>query len=343
MLAAITEGVGRMRVRDVAGPGEPGRGQLVVAPDAVGLCGSDYHFIGGHLTEAAGGGRFPRVQGHEVSAVVEAVGDDCPPDLRVGRRVAIWPLTPCGRCYPCRIRRPNVCSDFQLIGIHVDGGLQERLIVAADHAYPIDAPPALAALVEPVSIAVRAMHRGRVAEREHVAILGAGPIGQSLCVAARDRGARVLVIDRVAPRLELARALGAETLAWDDAAQVVGQAREWSGGDGPVVVIDATGAPSAVRAGVDMVARAGRVVQVGMSDEEVTVRVGSFTEKELDVLGVCCCGGGEFGEAVDLVQRRGEELAPLVTHEYPLERAPEAIAFAVQHPVEVMKVVITGA
>jgi threonine dehydrogenase-like Zn-dependent dehydrogenase len=338
MLAAVTEGVGEMRVREVPEPGDPGPGELVVAPDAVGLCGSDYHFFDGGLTEAAGGGRFPRVQGHEVSAIVEAAGDGC--EIEVGQRVALWPLTPCGHCYPCRVGRSNVCTNFRLIGIHVDGGLQERLTVAADHAFGIDATPELAALVEPVSIAVRAVRRGRIAAGERVVILGAGPIGQSLSVAARDRGAEVLLVDRVASRLELG--VGAETLVWDDAEQVVSDARDWADGDGPAVVIDATGAAPAVRAAVDMVASAGRVVQVGMAGDEVPLRIGSFTEKELDVLGVCCCGGGEFGEAVELVERRRDELAPLVTHSYPLARAPEAIAFAMEHPVEVMKVVITG-
>ena len=340
VLAAVTEGVGEMRVREVPEPGDPGTGELLVRPDAVGLCGSDYHFFDGGLTEAAGGGRFPRVQGHEVSATVEVVGEGCGPGWEVGQRVALWPLTACGSCYPCRVGRANVCSNFQLIGIHIDGGLRERFAVAADHAFPIDAAPELAALVEPVSIAVRAMHRGRVEAGERVVILGAGPIGQSLSVAARDRGAEVLLVDRVASRLERSRT---ETLVWSGAAQVVGDARDWSGGLGPAVVIDATGAPAAVRAAVDLVAPAGRVVQVGMSGDEATVRIGSFTEKELDVLGVCCCGGGEFGEAVSLVERRRDELAPLVTHTYPLERAPEAIAFAIEHPVEVMKVVITGA
>ena len=340
VLAAVTEGVGDMRVREVPEPGDPGVGELIVRPDAVGLCGSDYHFFDGALTEAAGGGRFPRVQGHEVSATVEVLGEACNPGLRVGQRVALWPLTPCGRCYPCRVGRSNVCSNFELIGIHVDGGLQERFTVASDHAFAIDAPPELAALVEPVSIAMRAMRRGRVEAGERVVILGAGPIGQSLSVAARDRGAEVLVVDRVASRLERSRA---ETLLWEDAAQVVSAARDWSGGEGPAAVIEATGAPAAVRAAVDMAASAGRVVQVGMSGDEVTVRIGSFTEKELDVLGVCCCGGDEFAEAVQLVERRRDELASLVTHTYPLEQAPAAIAFAMEHPVEVMKVVITQA
>lgn len=341
MRAAVTEAVRVMRVQEVPPPPEPGPGEVIVRPEAVGICGSDYHFYAGELTEAAGGSRFPRVQGHEVAGTVEALGEGCRPELVVGGRVALWPLSACGRCYPCSVGRGNACDRFSLIGIHTDGGLQERLCVAAEQAYPIDAPATVAALAEPVAIAMRAVNRGRVGA-ERVVVLGAGPIGQSVCLAARDRGAEVLVVDPVEPRLELSRAMGAETLVWRDAESVVAFAREWSDGEGPAVAVDATGVPAAVRAAVDMTASAGRVVQVGMSGEEVALRVGSFTEKELDMVGVSCCGDGEFAEAVDLVERHRSLLARLVTHEYPLERAPEAIAFAMEHPTDVMKVVIGG-
>jgi threonine dehydrogenase-like Zn-dependent dehydrogenase len=91
---------------------------------------------------------------------------------------------------------------------------------------------------------------------------------------------------------------------------------------------------------VDMVASAGRAVQVGMSTDEVSLRIGSLTEKELDLLGVSCCGGGEFGEAVRVVERNASLLEPLITHRFPLERAPDALRFAMSNPNEVMKVVV---
>jgi L-gulonate 5-dehydrogenase len=342
MRAAVTVGVGEMRVRDVAEPGEPGAGEVVVRPEAVGLCGSDYHLFAGELSEAAGGSNFPRVQGHEVAATIEAVGPDCRPELEVGRRVALWPLTACGECYPCRVGRPNVCDRFRLIGIHDDGGLQERLRIAQAQVFPIDTPPVVAALAEPVSIAVRAVRRGRIDDGERVVVLGAGPIGHAVTLAARDRGAEVLAVDLVEARLALSADLGAEALVWSDADSVVATAREWSGGEGAAVVVDATGVPAAVRAGFEIVASAGRFVQVGMGGEEVSLRLGVLTEKELDVLGVSVCNAGEFAAAVDLVERHAGVLEQLVTHEYPLARAPEAIAFAMAHPSEVMKVVIRG-
>lgn len=343
MIAAVTEAVGSMRVRDVAEPGEPGAGQVLVRPTAVGICGSDFHFFEGRLSEHAGGSGFPRIQGHEVAATVEAVGPGCREGIETGQTVALFPLTACGHCYPCRIGRPNVCVNFSLIGIHEDGGLQELLPVADAQVFPIaGASPAVAALVEPVSIAMRAVQRGRIADGERVVVLGAGPIGQSLLVAAQDLGAKLLLVDLLEDRLETARTLGAETVQWTTADEVVAHAREWAGGEGPQVVIDATGVPAAVEAAVELVSPAGRVVQVGMSGDSVTLRLGSFTEKELDVVGVACCGTGEFAGAVDLVERNAARLAPLVSHEFPLAEAPHALEFAMAHPNEVMKVVILG-
>ena len=255
--------------------------------------------------------------------------------------MALLPIHACGRCYPCSVGRPNACDNFQLIGIHLDGGLQERLSIGQDQVFPIRADDAaLAAMVEPVSIAVRAVRRGRIAAGERVVVLGAGPIGQCACLVARELGAEVLMVDLQPGRLELAAALGADTLPWTDADQVVAAARDWAGDGGPAVGVDATGVPAAVRAMVDMVASAGRAVQVGMSTHEVSLRIGSLTEKEIDVLGVCCCTRGDFAEAVGVVERNPEAVARLVSHEFALAQAPEALSFAMSNPTEVMKVVI---
>jgi L-gulonate 5-dehydrogenase len=325
-------------------PGAPASGEVLVAPEAVGICGSDYHFFSGHLSAEAGGNQFPRVQGHEVGAVIQALGSDCRADLAVGQRVALLPIHACGHCYPCSVGRPNACVNFRLIGIHLDGGLQQLLAIGQDQVFPIRTEDgAIAAMVEPVSIAVRAVRRGAIAAGERVVVLGAGPIGQCVCLVARELGAEVLAIDVQAERLELASALGAETLAWTDADAVVASARDWAGGTGPPVAVDATGVPSAVRAMVDMVASAGRAVQVGMSTHEVPLRIGSLTEKELDVRGVCCCTSEDFAEAVAVVERNSEAVGRLVSHEFALAQAPEALSFAMSNPTEVMKVVIRDA
>lgn len=343
MRAVVTEAVDAVSVRERPEPAGPGPGQVTVHPEAVGICGSDFHFLSGELSEAAGGHRFPRVQGHEVAARVLEVGPDCHRPLGVGQPVVLYPVRSCGTCYPCRIGRPNTCDNFELIGIHRDGGLQERLVVDADQAVPITVPsPTVAALTEPVSIAVRAVNRAEIVAGEKVVILGAGPIGQCALVVARERGAEVLMIDLQERRLALSRELGADALLWTSPDEVVAGATRWAGDGGPPVAIDATGAPAAVRAMVDIVCSAGRAIQVGMSTAEVAIRIGSLTEKEIDLRGVCTCGGGDFAEAVGVVERQAADLGRLISHEFGLDEGPEALRLAMSNPEAVMKVVIHG-
>jgi L-gulonate 5-dehydrogenase len=314
---------------------------VLLRPEAIGLCGSDFHYFLGDLGAVDASRLYPRIQGHEAAGVLEEVGPDCPDGLRAGERVAIWPLIACGHCYPCRIGRRNVCANINLVGIHRDGALQERLLLPAGQVFPVGArDAALAALVEPVSIAVQSVARGRVTAGERVVVFGAGPIGQSIAVAAADRGASVLLLDRVERRLEFAVASGADTVAAEGAEQAAAAVREWAGAEGPEVVFEATGVPEVARFAVDLVANAGRVVIVGLSHTDVPLRIGDLAFKELDLLGVSCCDAGGFAEAVDLVARREDELRGLVTHEFGLDDAPEAIAYAIEHPAEVMKAVV---
>ncbi len=341
MHAAVTERVGSIAVVDRPEPPDPGPGEVLVAPEAVGICGSDYHFFAGELSDAAGGSQFPRVQGHEVAATIAALGRDCRAGLEVGQRVVLWPLRACGHCYPCAVGRPNACDNFELIGIHIDGGLQEGLITGQDQVFPINVSDgAVAAMAEPASIAVRAVRRGRIEAGERVVVLGAGPIGQCVSLVARERDAEVLMIDLQERRLAVGGSLGAQTLKWTTPDEVAAAARDWAGPGGPPVVVDATGAPAAVRAMVDMVASAGRAVQVGMSTAEVPVRIGSLTEKEIDVLGVSCADGDDFAEAVAVVERNGDDIGRLISHEFTLTQTSDALRFAIDNPTEVMKVVI---
>jgi L-gulonate 5-dehydrogenase len=120
----------------------------------------------------------------------------------------------------------------------------------------------------------------------------------------------------------------------------VGAAREWAGGDGPELVFEATGVAELTQDCIRLVAQAGRVVVVSLSSANAPIRVGDLPLKEVDVLGSSCCRSDEFAAAVDLVSRRRDAAARLVTHEFPLEEAPKAMDYAMTHPGEVMKAVV---
>jgi threonine dehydrogenase-like Zn-dependent dehydrogenase len=338
VLAAVTRSASSMELLEVPEPGEPGAGEVVLRPEVVGVCGSDVHLFLGRLDQG-----LPRIQGHEISAVVDAVGPGVE-TVRPGDRVAVWPVMACGRCYPCSIGRGNACANIAIIGAHVDGALQERLRVPASQVFAVgDMAPAVTAFVEPASIGVRTVVRARVSAADRVVVLGAGPIGQAVCMAARDLGAAVLMADVVPERLEHARAMGADEVVCGDAATVAGQLREWAGGDGVGVLIETTGVPAVVRSAMEITAPAGRLVLVALSHEDVSLPLGDFPIKELDVLGVSCCNAGEFAVAVDLVRRNQETVARLITDEFAFEQAPAALAYVADGSPELMKAVISVA
>jgi len=343
MRAVVTHEAGSMSLVDVPEPAEPGPGQVLVRPEAVGICGSDYHFLTGEIvTPPEFGPQFPRVQGHEVAARIVALGPGCPPGLQVGQRVALFPMSWCGGCYACTHDRRNACPNFRIIGVHVEGALADYMTIAAEQVFPVadlDAP--LVAFCEPVSIAVHAVERGEVGEGEPVVVIGGGPIGQSVALCALDRGARVMLTDLVASRLELARANGVEVLNAAEA-DAVATVRSWAGTAGPPAVFECVGAPETVRQAVDMVSSAGRVVIVGIGHEEVRLPINAFTERELTILGSTVCTREDFAEAIRIVGAHREAVARLITHERPLDGAVDAIAHAMANPGEVMKLVIRG-
>ena len=339
MLAAVTRAPGELVVEDIEGPGRARAGHVVVRPEAVGICGSDFHLFSGDIAALSGAsGFFPRVQGHEVTAIVEDPGDS---GHQTGDRVAIWPVLPCGRCYPGRENRPNICSAFHLTGVHLDGGLQERLEVPAGQVFSVgDLDADCACFVEPASVAVHALARARLKAAEQVVVLGAGPIGLAVLAAARSAGARVMSVDPVKARRDLAANLGAEVAAWAPAEDLTARARDWAGGEGPPLVVETSGATEALDPATRMVAPAGRVVVVGMSSGAAPLRPGIFPEKEIDVLGSSTATAADFQHAISLVKAARDSITQLFSHHFPLARAAEAFEFALRRPPDAVKIVV---
>jgi threonine dehydrogenase-like Zn-dependent dehydrogenase len=343
MLAAVTKAPGVLVLDEVAEPGPPGPQDVILRPEVVGICGSDLHMYSGEVGALSGARSFfPRIQGHELGAVIAETGTDCPGGLRAGDRVAVWPLRGCGRCYPCRIGRANACVSLELVGIHRDGGLQQLLCVPAPQVFGVgDLDAGSAAFVEPMSIAVHALQRADVHPGRRIVVLGCGPIGLATVLAAAAAGVRVMAADPVPARRDLAVRMGAERAAWGDRDELLAAVAQWTRGQGPPRVVDTTGDPAALAQAAEMVCSAGRVVVVGMSAAAAPLRSGVFPEKEIDVVGSSCATAADFRAAVRLVADHRDAIAALLTCRFPLTRVHEAIECAVGSQAEVVKVLIT--
>ncbi len=335
MLRAMTIEPHQIAV-DSIDPPSPSPGEIIVRIERVGICGSDMHIYVGHHPTAT----FPRVQGHEASATIEALGSDVAGTFIKGERVVIDPLVPCGTCYACRIGRSNCCPTLRVIGAHRDGFLQELIAVPAENVYPAGSLSAdEAVLTEPASVGLQAVRRGAVATGEQVVIIGAGPIGLCTAISAIDAGARVLMIDTVSPRLDLATSIGVEQTILADARDLEAQIFDWTGGDGPPVVIDCVGHPAVIRQCCRLVAPAGRVVIVGLSDQEVSLPIVDFTYKEMTILG-SRASAKLFPESVSLIERHRRAFSQLVTHRFPLKETGTALEFAIANPNATSKVIV---
>ncbi|WP_037065220.1 zinc-dependent alcohol dehydrogenase [Pseudonocardia acaciae] len=313
---------GSVRVERVAAPGEPGVGQARVLSRVVGICGSDLHARAGTHPFI----ELPYRPGHEVVGVVEAVGSGVD-GVAAGDRVVVEPNLTCGRCRQCRAGRYNICRELAVFGCQTAGGMADAFLVAADrlHRVPKRMSDELAALVEPLATPVHAVRTAGVGAGARVAVLGAGPIGLLVLVAARAAGADTVVVsDVLAGKRERAAALGADAVL--DATDPDMVARASASGDGFDVVFDCVAVAASMAQACELVDKGGVVTVVGVPAGPTTVPLHLVQDRELSVIGSLMYTGEDMRRAISLLNTGEVAAEDLVTATFPLDRAAEAFA-----------------
>jgi (R,R)-butanediol dehydrogenase / meso-butanediol dehydrogenase / diacetyl reductase len=319
MRASFYDGPGRFSTGSVAVP-KPAAGEALLRVRRVGICGTDLHIFQGHLDH-----RIPRggVIGHETLAEIAEAPAGA--DFRVGERVVVEPLRTCGACRACRTGAAYLCYRLRVLGVEDPGGMQEYWAVPTDRLLRV--PTSLAddeaAVIEPLAVATHDVRRAEVKAGDAVLIFGGGPIGALIAMVARHRGARVVVAEVNAFRVELLRKLGLEVLGPErDTARFV---EEWTGGDGADVVFEVTGNPAAVRAMTNLVRVQGTISMVAIHGEPLPVDLYRFFARELTMHGSRLYSRGDWEEAIRLAASGAVTLAPLVTRRIPLESLQEGM------------------
>jgi len=313
---------------------QPGEALLRIAN--IGICGTDLHAFAGNQPFFT----YPRILGHELSAVVAEIGAN-EQGLQPGDRVVVMPYLSCGKCFACRRGRTNCCERLQVLGVHVDGGMQELMALPTSILLPAnELPAAHAALVEPLSIGAHAVRRAAVEAGEWVLVVGAGPIGTGIMRFAQLRGARVIAMDTNAQRLNFCREhLQVDhTIAAGDEAEV--QVRELTAGAGAGAVFDATGNRQALEAGVDYLAHAGRYVLVGLYKGYLSFHHPTLHARETSLL---CSRNATLEDFYTVMQALGRQQFPIdryITHTIPFDELPARFEALTQPETGVMKAVI---
>ena len=264
MKAAVIESVGTAVVSEVPDP-VPGPHDVVVEVAACGLCGTDLHILQGEFAPS-----LPLVPGHEFAGEVVGVGGEVT-GLAVGDRVAVDPSLYCHSCRYCRIGRNNLCERWAAIGVTTAGGAAQYALAPAANCVrlPEHVRTEDAALIEPLSCAVRGYDVLQSRLGAHVLIYGSGTMGLMMLELAKRTGASsVDVVDINPQRLETARLLGAS--GYGAGPDELDRPGGWD------VVIDATGNAAAIQDGLNRVAKGGTFLQFGVADYATRVTIDPY-------------------------------------------------------------------
>jgi alcohol dehydrogenase len=288
----------------------------------VGICGSDYAGFLGTMPFYS----YPRIPGHELCVEVLAVGSEAG-RIRVGDRCSVEPYMNCGRCHACRKGRGNCCENLKVLGVMMDGGLTEEIVLPVAKLHPANAlSPEQCALVETLCIGAHAVNRGSLRPSETALVVGAGPIGLSVITFAQLTGARTIVVDINPQRLEFVRAnLGVtDAIPVDDHA--VERLMAATGGAMADVVFDATGSNQAMSKALEYSAFGGRVVYVGITQKELSFRHAPILHRrELTLMGSRNALPEEFTRTIQLIADARIDTRPWITHLAEFDDAAEQI------------------
>lgn len=320
MQTVILEAPGKFLLTRTAAPETPGDGEALVRVRRIGICGTDLHAYRGRQPFFS----YPRILGHELGVEVLAVGPGVT-NVAPGDVCAVEPYLDCGRCIACRRGKPNCCAALKVLGVHIDGGMRERITVPARklHGSRKLAPEQLA-LVETLGIGAHAVARARLEAGETVLVIGAGPIGLSVVEFVRAAGARLLVLDANAQRLDFCRSRYRveHTIAASDTA--LERVQNLTGGDLPTTVFDATGNTTSMEAAFRYVAPGGRLVFVGLVQDTIRFQDPDFHRKEITLLASRNSTAEEFRRIIGLMETGVIDTGPWITHRTGLAELPEA-------------------
>jgi 2-desacetyl-2-hydroxyethyl bacteriochlorophyllide A dehydrogenase len=313
--AAVISGVGTVELTTVDDP-SPGPRDVVVDVAACGLCGTDLHILQGEFAPT-----LPVIPGHEFAGEVVALGSDVD-ELAIGDRVAVDPSLYCYGCHYCRNGRHNLCERWQAIGVTRAGGAAEYAVAPARNCVKLPEHVATrdAALIEPLSCAIRGYDVLRSQLANRVLIYGSGTMGLMMLQLAKRTGATsVDVVDINPQRLVTARELGCATAAASPD-EIDGRPYGWD------LVVDATGNAQAIQDGLNRVGRGGTFLQFGVSDyaARATIEPYRIYNQEITITGSMAVLHS-YERAADLFAAGVLDPSVFISDRFPLAEYPKAL------------------
>ena len=316
---------------------QPKDDEVLLRLNYVGFCGSDLSTFSGKNPMV----KMPVIPGHEVGAVIEAVGANVPDGLVPGMTVTVNPYTNCGKCASCRNGRVNACQHNETLGVQRNGAMREFISLPWEKVIPAGRlTPRTCALIEPMSVGFHAVSRAQVTDIDVVMVIGCGMVGMGAVVRSVQRGATVVAADIDDEKLELARQMGAGYTINTKKEDVHARLLQMTSGFGPDVVIEAVGSPATYQMAVDEVAFTGRVICIGYTKSEVSFETKYFVQKELDIRGSRNAQPSDFRAVIHYLERDTCPVDQLISRVVKPEDAPEAMQQWAEQPGKVFRILV---
>jgi threonine dehydrogenase-like Zn-dependent dehydrogenase len=335
MKALFLTAVGQTEIQEIDKP-IPKSDEVLLKIGMVGFCGGDLNGFKG-LFELQ---EYPNVLGHEVGGTIEAMGNQVPNTFKIGDKATVYPYLNCGKCISCRKGRRNACQDNKTMGVRRPGAMTHYISI---HWQDLFVSEKLSlkelALVEPLTVGFHAAARGRVTNKDKVAVIGCGIVGMGAIASAVNRGAEVIAIDIDDSKMEIAKKIGVAHTINTNIENLHEALMRITDGDGPDVIIEAVGNAITYRAAVDEVAYTGRVVCIGYAKSTVEFNTGIFVRKEIEILGSRNCTN-EFPEVIAYLEAGKFPVEEVISKLVSLEDSGAALADWAINPKGITKIMV---
>lgn len=339
MRAWVYKGPYEMAIEQISCP-KVGPSDVRVRITAVGLCGSDIHGFSGQT-----GVRNPgTVMGHEVAGEVAELGFNVV-HLDMGQQVVVQPIIYCGSCEACKSGKTNICPHKRMVGVNMDtiGGMSDFLVVPARNVLPISnkVPARAATLVESFAAGAGAVRCAGELDGRNVVIVGAGVVGVTTLLMARESSPeKIFIVDNSTRRLKVAEQLGAQPInfSYCDAAKEV---LDRTHGVGAEVSFEAAGLTSSLRTAVNATKAGGKVVCIGNSQQTVEVDLQDIVANAKSIQGVYCYTDEDFRKAVAYVEKNRDLVTSFAEETARFEAAQELLTKLAKGEMEVFRAVVT--
>jgi len=315
MKGIICEEINRLSMVELEEP-RLTEGQAIVQIHRIGICGTDMHAYRGNQPFFS----YPRILGHELSGLIQEVDDESG-QFQAGDQVSIIPYMHCGICIACRNEKTNCCMDMKVLGVHIDGGMRERITVPTSHLIKTNAISLDQAVVlEPFSIGAHAVRRSELQSGDVALVIGAGPIGLGVMAIAKQRGATVIAMDINDERLAFCK----QWAKVDHTVNAIQQPKEQiaaiTNGEYPIVVFDATGNSRSMTDAFNYVAHGGKLIYVGLVKADISFHDPEFHKRELTLMASRNATEEDFDTVVRAIETGHIDVDNFITHRAPFDQ-----------------------